>query len=188
MDIGIISVRYAKALLKYAVEKGETKAVYEAMLTLRNAFERVTSSRETLDNPVIDDAKKFEILNLAAGGKSCGCLCRFFQLVLKNHRVTMVQFMANSYIDAYRKKNHLIHSRLTVPVPVADSILENLKSLVKEKTDNEVEFIVDVDPSIIGGFIMEYDAYSFDASVRGRLQSIRKGLLENDSFMTSNQR
>ena len=99
----------------------------------------------------------------------------------------MVQFMANSYIDSYRKQNHLVYSRLTVPVPVSDSTLERLKGLVKEKTDNEVEFVVHVDPAIIGGFIMEYDAYSYDASVRGRLQSIRKSLLESDRFMTYNQ-
>ncbi len=188
MDIGIVSVRYAKALLKYATGKGETTAVYEAMQKLRDAFERVPSLRATLDNPIIDDAKKLNVLNLASGGRTCSCLNQFFRLVLKNRRVTMVQFMANSYIDSYRKQNHLVYSRLTVPVPVSDSTLERLKGLVKEKTDNEVEFVVHVDPAIIGGFIMEYDAYSYDASVRGRLQSIRKSLLESDRFMTSNQR
>ena len=162
-------------------------------MALRESFERIPSLRATLDNPVIDDDRKFNILNLAAssagavGDKGCDCLKRFFRLVLKNRRVTMVQFMANSYIDTYRKQKHLIYSRLTVPEPVSAATMERLKNLVKEKTNNEVEFVVDVDPSIIGGFIMEYDAYSYDASVRGKLQTIKKQLLANDRFMTSNR-
>ena len=99
----------------------------------------------------------------------------------------MIQFMAHSYVEAYRKQNRIIHSRLTVPVVLSDRTLNRLKDLVKEKTQNEVEFVVDVDPSIIGGFIMEYDTYSYDASIRSKLKNIRRGLWDNSRFMASSK-
>ena len=187
MDIGIISARYARALLKYATESKETEEVYQAMTLLGESFMKVRNLRPTLENPVINDDDKFNILNLAAGKPTCKSLEQFFRLVIRNHRIAMIQFMAHSYIDSYRKQNNLIHSHLTVPVALEDETIERLKKLVKEKTNNEVEFVVEVDPSIIGGFIMEYDTYSFDASIRNRLKNIKKELLNDTHFIASNK-
>ena len=97
----------------------------------------------------------------------------------------MAQFIAQSYVSAYRKQQHLIHSKLTVPVALDDATIERLKSLVKAKTNNEVEFVVDIDPSIIGGFVLEYDTYSFDASIRTKLNRMKKQLLANDNKVVS---
>lgn len=185
MDIGIISSRYAKALLSYATSQGDSNEVYRGMTLLGESFIRVPNLRDTLENPVLSDEKKFNLLTLAAGETPCESLKQFFRLVLKNRRIAMVQFMAHSYIDSYRKQQHLIHSQLTVPVQIASSTIERLKTMVKDKTKNEVEFVVKIDPSIIGGFIMEYDTYSFDASIKGRLNRIKKEMLKNDQFMSS---
>ena len=66
-----------------------------------------------------------------------------------------------------------------------DATIERLKGLVKAKTNNEVEFVVDIDPSIIGGFVLEYDTYSFDASIRTKLNRMKKQLLANDNKVVS---
>jgi F-type H+-transporting ATPase subunit delta len=185
MDIGIISARYAKALLKYATDCGDTDEVYRSMSVLGQSFVNVPTLRAALENPVVDDEKKFHILNLAAGETSSESLKQFFKLVLKNRRIAMIQFMAHAFVDSYRKEKHLIHSHLTIPVELSAETLGRLKNLVKEKTNNEVEFVVEVDPSIIGGFIMEYDTYCFDASIRNRLKLIKKNLLNNNNFLAS---
>lgn len=186
MDLGIISVRYAKALLKFASEKGEVRNVYQSMQTLTESFQTIPSLRQTLENPIVDNDRKLHILTLAAGKDICESLRQFFLLVLKNRRVTMIQFIAHSFIDSYRKQNHLINCELTVPVSLDDVQLNRLKKLVNEKTNNEVEFIVNVDPSIIGGFVMEYDSTCLDASIAGRLKNIKKSLLNDDKFLISN--
>lgn len=183
MDIGIISARYAKALLKLATEKGDTEEAYRGMSVLSDSFLSVPSLRPALENPVVDDGKKIEILGIAAGGTQSESLMQFFRLVVKNHRIAMIQFMAHSFIDSYRKKNRLIHSMLTVPVPLSSKTIDRLKAFVKEKTDNEVEFVVKVDSSIIGGFIMEYDTYCLDVSVRNRLRLMRDQLLSSNSVV-----
>lgn len=178
MDIGIISSRYARALLKFATAKGENADVYAGMTAMGFAFQKVSNLRDTLEDPVLPDEKKQRILIAAAGDTKSECLKEFFKLVTKNRRIAMVQFMAHSYISAYRKQQKLIHSQLTVPSPLDNEITERLKALVKDKTNCQVEFTVEQDPSIIGGFILEYDTYRFDGSVKGKLQSIRRQLLE----------
>ena len=185
MDIGIISSRYAKALLKYATEKGENEEVYHSLMLLGESFIRIPKLRDTLNNPVLNDEKKYSLLNMASGNTQSECLKQFFRLMIRKHRISMAQFIAQSYVSAYRKQQHLIHSKLTVPVALDDATKERLKGLVKAKTNNEVEFVVDIDPSIIGGFVLEYDTYSFDASIRTKLNRMKKQLLANDNKVVS---
>ena len=47
-----------------------------------------------------------------------------------------------------------------------------MKSLVHANTAGTVEFKVKVDPDVIGGFILEYDTYRMDASVKTKLNSV----------------
>jgi F-type H+-transporting ATPase subunit delta len=51
-----------------------------------------------------------------------------------------------------------------------------MKAMVQEKTHGTVEFNTETDPSIIGGFVLEYDTYRMDASVKTKLQKILKEL------------
>ena len=47
-----------------------------------------------------------------------------------------------------------------------------MKQMVERKTHGTVEFNTEVDPDILGGFILEYDTYRMDASVKSKLNSI----------------
>jgi len=185
MDIGIISSRYARALLKFATEAGEGREVYEGMSMLCDAYASLPTLRSTLENPVLQDEKKFRLLHLSSGESKSACLKQFFRLLIKKNRVAMAQFMAHSYVGLYRSQQHLIHGRLVVPVQLDSRLIERLKRMVKEKTENDVEFVVDIDPSIIGGFILEYDTFSMDASIRGRLERMKKEMLSDEKFMTT---
>ena len=51
-----------------------------------------------------------------------------------------------------------------------------MKNIVQERTNGEVEFLTEVNPDIIGGFILEYDTYRMDASVQKQLRTILKQL------------
>ena len=47
-----------------------------------------------------------------------------------------------------------------------------MRQMVESKTNGTVEFETEVNPDIIGGFILEYDTYRMDSSVRSKLNSI----------------
>lgn len=182
MDLGIISSRYARALLKYAIEKGEITVAYQAMVSLSLSFMHVDSLRETLQNPILSPEKKLTILKIASGNAKSVCIHQFFKLVIDKKRVDIIQYIAQSFIEAYRRENHLIHSQLTVVSKPDETLKKRLEALVRQKTNSEVEFEVKVDPSIIGGFILEYDTYRLDASIQGQLHQIKKQLSEKNHF------
>ena len=121
MDIGVISTRYARALLKSATDAKLEDQVYQEMMT---------------------------------------------------DRENMIQFMAYSYVTLYRKQKNVIRGKLTTAARVSVETEQKMRQMVESKTQGTVEFETEVNPDIIGGFILEYDTYRMDASVKSKLNNI----------------
>ena len=177
MDIGVISVRYARALLKCATDTKIEDSVYQQMLLLAKSYMEVPQLRLTIDNPMLSKEKKEMLLTTAAGGSEASPLVKsFIALVLKEDRENMIQFMANSYVTLYRKQKNVIRGKLTTAVAVAPETEQKMRQMVERRTQGIVEFETEVNPDIIGGFVLEYDTYRMDASVKSRLNSILNSL------------
>ena len=153
MDIGVISVRYARALLKSATDAKIEDAVYTEMQQLAKSYVEVPQLRFTIDNPMLSKEKKEALLLTAVGKKPSELTKAFIQLVLKEDRESVMQFIANSYA-------------------VSAETEQKMRQMVESKTNGTVEFETEVNPDIIGGFILEYDSYRMDASVKTKLNSI----------------
>ena len=173
MDIGIISVRYARALLKSALDQKLDQQVYQEMQLLAKCFVEVPELRHTIDNPMLAKDKKEMLLLTAVGGDQASKLSKaFISLVLREDRENMIQFMANSYVTLYRQQKNIIRGKLTTAVAVSPATEQKMRQMVEGKTKGTVEFETEVNPDIIGGFILEYDTYRMDASVQSKLRDI----------------
>jgi len=86
MDLGVISVRYARALLKSAVQEKLENQVYQDMQTLTASYIQVPELRTTIDNPMLQKDRKLTVLNTAAGKNPTTLTTRFFQFVLNEGR------------------------------------------------------------------------------------------------------
>jgi F-type H+-transporting ATPase subunit delta len=172
MDIGVISVRYARALLKSATDAQLEEQVYQEMNAVAKSYIEVPALRQTIDNPMLSKEKKQMLLETASGGHPSQ-LCRtFISLVLKEDRENVMQFMANSYITLYRKQKNVIRGKLTTAARVSVQTEQKMRQMVESQTNGIVEFESEINPDIIGGFILEYDTYRMDASVKTKLNNI----------------
>ena len=172
MDFGVISVRYARALLKSATDANLEDQVYQEMMTLAKSYVDVPQLRQTIDNPMLSKDKKEALLITAAGEKPSVLTRSFISLVLKEDRENVMQFMANSYVTLYRKQKNVIRGKLTTAARVSADTEQKMRKMVESKTQGTVEFETEVNPDIIGGFILEYDTFRMDASVKSKLNNI----------------
>ena len=172
MDIGVISTRYARALLKSATDAKLEEQVYQEMMTLAKSYSDVPVLRQTIDNPMLEKSKKQTLLETAVGGTPSKLTQTFIALVLKEDRENMVQFMAYSYVTLYRKQKNVIRGKLTTAARVSAETEQKMRQMVESKTQGTVEFETEVNPDIIGGFILEYDTFRMDASVKSKLNTI----------------
>lgn len=172
MDLGVISVRYARAFLKCAIDMKQEEVVYKDMQVLSQSFIQVPALHSTIDNPMLGKEKKISLLLTACGGNVTALTQRFLQLVLKEDRENILQFMAASYITLYRQQKNIIRGKLVTAVVVSPETEGKVKAMVESKTHGTVEFNTEVNPDIIGGFVLEYDTYRMDASVKTKLNTI----------------
>ena len=172
MDIGVISVRYARALLKSATDAKIETDVYKEMQTMAKTYVEVPQLKQTIDNPMLSKDTKQKLLLTTVGEKPCELTKAFISLVLKEDRENVMQFIANSYVTLYRQQKNVIRGRLITAAAVSPATEQKMRQMVESKTNGTVEFETEVNPDIIGGFILEYDTYRMDASVKSKLNSI----------------
>ena len=136
------------------------------------SYVEVPALRITIDNPILSKSKKQILLETACGDIVNPLTRRFIALVLREDRENVFQFIAASYITLYRKDKNITLGKLVTATAVDSVTEQKMKQMVESKTHGTVEFNTEVEPDIIGGFILEYDTYRLDASVKTKLRRI----------------
>ena len=182
METGIVSMRYVKALLTYALAHRQGNAVYEEMKSLAHSFRDQPKIWVVLDNPVVSNEDKLKLLLTAAAGNEMpsDAYQRFMKLVLKNKRESYLPLIALSYMGLYRKHNHIGVSKLTTAVPITQELRERIQNASGRVLHTKMEMEVAVDPKIEGGFVFEVNGYRLDASIATQLKQMRQQFIDKN--------
>ena len=176
MNAGIISNRYAKAILKFALERKEESRLREEFKILSEQFLAVPNLKKVLDDPTISSTKKIDVLTTAAGKEISDTCRQVFHLVVKNGRTHYMQSIALMYDKVYRKEKNKVIVKLTVTEPASIEMKKKFVKLIG-KNDEQVDFEAKTDNDIIGGFILEINDLRLDASTRNQLNQLRLELI-----------
>ena len=174
MNTGLIARRYAKALMAYATERGQTELLYRQMGSLAGSFEALPALRTTLVSPVVSREEKMSLVCAAVGAEPAESFRDFVRLVLDNRREAYLRTMALEYMSLYRKSNNISVVHLTSATELDKEVTGRIAASVVAKTQGAVELDCRIDPSLGGGFIFRIDDKQLDASVRGALERIAK--------------
>lgn len=181
MVSGLIPHRYAKALYKYALENRSTAKVYDEMKHVVDSFQQNPSLEKVLSNPYVDSSDKEKVLLVAAGEKPGDDYCRFVKLILDHKREEFAYLMALAYRDLYRSENKISQVRIITAAELPEAEMKKLHEVVEKSfKDTTFEYTTEVDPEIIGGFVIDVDSVRMDASVSGELAQLRQNLLSSN--------
>lgn len=173
MNSARIAVRYAKALFDLALERGVIDTVYSDMKTVGQlcAMEEV---KAVINNPVISQQKRKDIILALTGAGTDRLTTSFIELIFSHGRGEYLAAAARNFIDLTRRHRGIRQVTLTTAVPVTGRLKEEMATLISGREKETIEFMEQVDPSVIGGFILRVDDAYIDASVRNRLNRYRK--------------
>lgn len=182
MEAGAISMRYAKALFNFCLERKKEEIVYQEACSLTKTLLNHDRLKEVLVSPILSNKEKKNLMTLAVNDKSKVSeeLTRFFDLILNKRRESYLQFMMLMYIDLYRKFKNIDSARLTTAVPVDDKTAERVKKSSSSLLKSTVELEVVVDPRIVGGFVFDVNGYRWDASVATQLKRVKKQFIDKN--------
>lgn len=181
MSDGLIPQRYAKALFKYASEKGNTDAVYAEMKQVLASFRARPEIQKTLSNPFVDNKDKERLLEACAGPAAEDDFRRFIRLILDHHREDYAYLMFMAYTEIYREANKIKNVKITTAVDFDDVMMQKLRDVVKKAfKDSTLEYEYAVDESLIGGFVIDVDSVRMDASISSEIEQLRQNLLRSN--------
>lgn len=177
MDNGKISVRYARALFQLAQEQGCEEAVYNGMTRLvHNYLMAISQFNEVLADPILAKEEKIKLLEMAVGNPLHDTLKQFITFVANQKREDKMFFIAMKYLEMYRAKNNILSTEVTTATQLPEETYAKIKAFVKQSFNADAELEVRIDPSIIGGFILDIENSRMDASVAGQLNALKNKL------------
>lgn len=177
MSVKRVASRYAKSLLDLARERGQMDVVLNDV----NGFKNALQSRDLvmmLKSPIVNAGKKKEVIKTLFEGKLSDITFGFINIALTKGRESLLPEIAEEFIEQHKFINQISSAILTVAAPLAEGQLEEIKKKIAESniTLDNVEVTVKVDPSIIGGFVIEIGDQLYDASVKHNLNNLKKEL------------
>lgn len=181
MNSGLISQRYAKALLDYAQANKLDEQLYLEAKTVLNSFRHAPQVRAVLASPFVSQEEKKNILLLLGGAEPSKALERLVALLIENERAESFERIILAYIALYRKQNRIHALRLTTASDLDDATKERLLTRIGQILGGKLEVESSVDPEILGGFVFEADSLRWDASLSRQLANIRKEYTLNNS-------
>lgn len=175
MSVARIAGRYAKSLIDFAQEQGKLETVLGDM----NAFKAATENKDLrmmLKSPIINTTKKRNILKAIFGESFDEMTMAFVNIVLTKGREEVLPEICQEFIGQYRKMKNITSATVISASELKEATLDKIKDKIKNEMTQggEVEVTTKVDPSLLGGFVIEIGDKLYDASVATRLNNLRK--------------
>jgi F-type H+-transporting ATPase subunit delta len=172
--------RYAKSILDLAEDRNSLDELVVDMRLLQETLDGSKDLRVMLKSPVIPSDKKEKVLHEIFSKRLSELSYMFINLLVRKGREEHIDEMVDSFMELYNKKNHIIKAKLTTAVPVDQQTVDTLIALLMtEEGTKSVEISTEVDPTIIGGFVLQHGDLLLDNSVERRLQLIKEQIQDN---------
>ncbi len=178
MNVNRITVRYTKALLEAAIDLGVSQNLDADMKYISSAL-KLPDFKMFLENPSIRTSVKNRTLKELFADKVNPLTLNFLELLTKNKREVYLGWIARNYADIYRKHFNISLVELTSSIKIDEKIKNKIISVTTQSLKINVELTDTINPEIIGGFIINIDGKQYDASIKHKLEKIKRELLQN---------
>ena len=177
MDNGRISVRYARALFQLTQEQGCEDAVYDGLSRFtHNYLLAMAQFNEVLSDPIVAKEEKVKLIEMAVGEPMHEALKQFIAFVADQKREDKMFLIAMKFMEMHRQKHNILSTQVTTATELPEASYERIKAFIKQTFDADAEMDVKIDPSLIGGFILDIENTRMDASVVGQLNALKQKL------------
>ncbi len=178
-DIKVAS-RYAKSLLKIAIDENSLEDLHKDMLLVNDVC---TNNKELvllLKSPIVKTDKKSAILNEIFGKKISKMASSFISIILTKKREGILGDIASAFIDTYKAHNNTKTAHVTSAVPLSKAQKDNVIAILKSTNNTKnVDLKEIVDPSIIGGLILRVGDKQVDESIKRKLTNLEMEFDDN---------
>mmetsp|Transcript_48140 Transcript_48140/g.116873 ORF Transcript_48140/g.116873 Transcript_48140/m.116873 type:complete len:188 (+) Transcript_48140:2247-2810(+) len=172
-----IAAPYARALFDFSVGKNIMHQITADFQNLDIFLNETPELVEYLNNPVVRQEAKGEILAKTLKSQINAETFKFLMVLIERDRINLLSGIINSYLELiYQTASIKIIEVVTASAFTnlqKDTLIQKLKELTNAR---EIRLVITVDPSLIGGFSIKTESKVIDFTVKNQLQKLAKHL------------
>jgi ATP synthase F1 delta subunit len=168
---------YAEALFDVAKGKSKLDAVRGELAQFADALDGDHELQVFFFSPYFSTAEKVAGLKRAVSGADRELL-NFLELLIEKGRMQEVFRIRRQLDQLWKQENRRIDVTVTSAVELDRAVVEKVGEEIERQTGQKVELASRVDDEIIGGIVLQVGNMVLDASIRSRLEKLRKSVAQ----------
>jgi F-type H+-transporting ATPase subunit delta len=175
----IVASRYAKSLLDLTMEKGNLEQVKQDMELIAKTAHESREFSNFIKNPIIKSDKKIAVLKEIFSSNISEISLAFIDLITRKKREAYLVLIAQEFLKQYNIHKQIMTAVITTARGIDESLRSKVLKMVTDSTKYEIELMEKVDPSLIGGFILEFGDKRIDTSISHKLSRLKREFKDN---------
>jgi F-type H+-transporting ATPase subunit delta len=164
---------YARSLFEVATERDILDTIREQLNQFADALHDNRDVAVFFFSPYFASDEKKAALHRAVTGAD-PAMMNFFEALIERHRMPVIFRIRTRFEELWDKTNKLLPVQVTSAVELDPATVEQIGQRIGEQTGNKIELSSRVDPDIIGGIVLRVGNFIMDASIRTRLEKLRR--------------
>ena len=166
---------YAGALFEVGRDKGKLDTLQEQLSQFTDAIDRNRELQVFFFSPYLSSEEKVAGLKRAISGAEPE-LINFLELLVDKQRMTEIFRIRRAFEELWKEENRRIDVTVTSAVELDPEVVSKIGQEVERQTGEEVDLSSSVDADILGGIVLQVGNMVLDASIRSRLEKLRKSV------------
>jgi ATP synthase F1 delta subunit len=164
---------YAASLFEVARERDVLDRIHDELGQLADELSSNRDLQVFFFSPYFSSQEKKDgIAKLIEGADER--FVRFLELLAERHRLPVLFRIRRVFDELWREEHRLLPVAVTSAVELDPALVEEIGRRIEEQTGRQVELSSEVDPDVLGGIVLQVGDRVLDASVRNRLERLRK--------------
>jgi len=173
-----IARNYAEALLSLAKKADDMDGWAKMIADFASAVEQDTTLRRFLESPRVSAAQKNAVITKAVEDRVPRLFLEFLRALLRNRRQMLIPEIAAEYANLVDESVGRVHARVTVARETSDEEINVIAGELSRAVGKDVVPHMSVNPAILGGLVVRIGDTVMDGSVRRRLSTLRRKMLQ----------
>jgi F-type H+-transporting ATPase subunit delta len=164
---------YARSLFDVACDHDSLDEVHEQLDEFADAVSENRDLQVFLFSPYFSAQEKRDSLGKLLEDAN-EHLFRFLEMLAERHRMPVIFRIRQAFDDLWAEERRRLEVEITSAVELDDDVVGRVRERIEEETGQEVELESRVDPDVLGGIVLRVGNMVLDASVRARLERLRR--------------
>jgi F-type H+-transporting ATPase subunit delta len=168
-----IAAVYARSLFEVAKDQDKLDLVRDQLGAFADALNETRDLQVFFFSPYFSTAEKEDGLDRVVSDAD-PVIQNFLKLLIEKHRMPAIFRIRRYYDRLWEQENKILPVSISTATSLDDRIIKKIGDEIGEATGQKIELTTSVDPDILGGIVLRVGNSILDASIRNRLDNLRK--------------